>query len=251
MSTIRIKSASLFPLSLLALAIFVYIVGVAFAQPSSPRSQEAISQWTPKLEADLKEVGLKLGSPVFFRITKTTQPEDRQGYLEAFVQSESIKFEFFKKWAICTYSGDLGPKLKEGDGQSPEGFYFVKSTSLNPNSSYHLSFNIGFPNRYDRAHNRTGSFLMVHGDCVSIGCYAMTDEGIEEIYTLMDAAFQNGQPFVRVHIFPFVMTDQNMLSVSDNQHYDFWENLKQGWDHFEKKQYPPNAEVVNKQYVFD
>jgi len=124
------------------------------------------------------------------------------------------------------YSGELGPKFKQGDGQSPEGFYFVKPGQMNPYSSYHLSFDLGYPNTYDRAHGRTGDYLMVHGDCVSIGCYAMTDAGIEEIYTLMGAALKGGQPFVRVHAFPFPMTEENLKRHEGNKNIEFWKNLK-------------------------
>jgi len=160
-------------------------------------------------------------------------------------------YKFYKSWDVCNYSGDLGPKLTEGDGQSPEGFYFVKRSSLNPNSSYHLSFNLGFPNAYDRAHGRTGSFLMVHGDCVSIGCYAMSNEGIEEIYTLLEQALDGGQDFVRVHIFPFEMTDENMTRYAENDNFEFWSNLKEGWDWFEVHGQPPNVTVENKHYSFN
>ncbi len=240
-------------LSLMALAAFFFTVafGATKTVETSTRSQKAISGWTPKLEIALAEKDLALGAPVFLRIVKTTHVNDAQGHLEAFVATEAGEFRLFKRWSICTYSGDLGPKLKEGDGQSPEGFYFVKASAMNPYSSYHLSFNLGFPNAYDRALGRTGSFLMVHGDCVSIGCYAMTDEGIEEIYTLMTAAFKAGQPFIRTHVFPFPMTSENMRAFEDNPNYDFWENLKQGWDAFEETKTPPNVEVNNKRYVFN
>jgi len=120
-------------------------------------------------------------SQLFIRIIKTTPQQDK-GVLEMWKRGKDDKFSLDRTFEICTWSGYLGPKLKEGDGQSPEGFYFIKPSSLNPNSNYHLSFNLGFPNAFDRAHGRTGSFLMVHGDCVSIGCYAMTDGGIEEIW---------------------------------------------------------------------
>jgi murein L,D-transpeptidase YafK len=122
---------------------------------------------------------------------------------------------------------------------------------LNPNSSYHLSLNLGFPNAYDRAHDRTGSFLMVHGDCVSIGCYAMTDAGIEEIYADVEAAFAGGQDFIRVHIFPFEMTEQNLTAQSGNPNHAFWTNLKSGWDWFEGARRPPNVTVVDKTYAFE
>ncbi len=190
-----------------------------------------------------------LTSELFLRIVKTTSDRSK-GYLEAWRRGSDGVFQLDRTFDICTWSGDLGPKLKEGDGQSPEGFYFVKPGAMNPNSSYHLSFNLGFPNAYDRAHNRTGSFLMVHGDCLSIGCYAMTVAGIEEIWALMEKAYDGGQPFVRVHIFPFEMTDEILATQTGNPNHAFWMNLKTGWDWFERERVPPNVTVSNKTYQF-
>jgi len=113
-------------------------------------------------------------------------------------------YEHLKDYIICASSGYLEPKLKEGDRQAPEGFYKVKKQQLNPHSKYHLSFNLGYPNKYDKAHKRTGTFLMVHGNCVSAGCYAMTDEKIEKIYALVEGALEHGQKYIDVHAFPFV-----------------------------------------------
>ena len=188
-------------------------------------------------------------SQLFIRIIKTTPQQDK-GVLEMWKRGEDDKFNLDQSFEICTWSGYLGPKLKEGDGQSPEGFYFIKPSSLNPNSNYHLSFNLGFPNAFDRAHGRTGSFLMVHGDCVSIGCYAMTDGGIEEIYADVEAAFAGGQPFIRVHIFPFEMTDENLEAQRENPNHAFWMNLKTGWDWFETSRVPPNVTASDKTYQF-
>jgi murein L,D-transpeptidase YafK len=147
-------------------------------------------------------------------------------------------------------TSQLGPKQKKGDWQSPEGFYFVRGSQLNPFSQFHLAFNLGYPNRYDRAHGRTGSALMVHGDCVSAGCFAMTDEQIDEIYTLAEAALKNGQPYFKVHIFPFRMTAENMKKHRNSPWLAFWDNLKEGYDLFEKYHYPPETSVRNKRYVF-
>ena len=219
--------------------------------PETRRSQNAEARYTVPLSNALDNKGASLGNSVFLRITKTQSKRDKQGKLEAFVENDKGEFIAFKSWDICTYSGELGPKLKRGDGQSPEGFYFVKPTQMNPYSSYHLSFNLGYPNTYDRVHERTGDFLMVHGACMSIGCYAVTDEGIEEIYTLLAAALKGGQPFVRVHAFPFPMTDANMKAHQGNPNITFWKNLKTGWDWFEEKSRPPNVNVVQKRYVFD
>ena len=190
-----------------------------------------------------------LSSELFIRIIKTTAEHDK-GVLQMWKRGEDARFHLDRSFDMCTWSGALGPKLREGDGQSPEGFYFIRPSSLNPNSSYHLSFNLGFPNAYDRAHDRTGSFLMVHGDCVSIGCYAMTDAGIEEIYADVEAAFAGGQSFIRVHVFPFEMTLENMDAQRGNPNHGFWRNLKTGWDWFERENTPPNVTVVDKAYVF-
>ena len=216
----------------------------------SRRSLGAAVKYEGALSKASRKKGVSLGNPVFLRITKTQSLTDKQGKLEAFIENDNGTFIAFKTWDICTYSGKLGPKLKQGDRQSPEGFYFVKPNQMNPYSSYHLSFNLGYPNAYDRAHDRTGDFLMVHGDCVSIGCYAMTDEGIEEIYTLVGAALKGGQPFVRVHAFPFPMTDENLLAHKDNPNHAFWKNLKTGWDWFETNKQPPNVDVAQKRYIF-
>ncbi|MGL5115998.1 MAG: L,D-transpeptidase family protein, partial [Beijerinckiaceae bacterium] len=143
-----------------------------------------------------------------------------------------------------------GPKLKEGDGQSPEGFYAVTRRALNPNSSYYLSFNLGFPNAFDRAHGRTGSFLMVHGDCLSVGCYAMTDSGIEEIYGLVEAALGSEQKEVPVHVFPFRMTEASQSRHGRSPHAAFWRNLQEGHDWFERHGTPPRAAACGRRYAF-
>lgn len=210
--------------------------------PSSQRAQKAIASVTPPLKKQLKQNNLSFGSPVFIRIFK------QQRELEVWLDAADGEFKRFKTYRICNYSGHLGPKLKQGDRQSPEGFYFVKPQQLNPWSRFHLSFNLGYPNRYDRHHGRTGSALMVHGDCVSIGCYAMTDEGIEEIYTLINAALRGGQPFFRVHIFPFPLEDEKLAQHKRNPWFSFWQNLKEGYDYFEQYKRPPNIEVIGGRY---
>ena len=213
--------------------------------PESSRSKVAIDKYTPLLQTEFTQKGLQLGRPVFIRIFK------QEAKLEIWVQNNS-RFELFNTYPICTFGfGGLGPKQSEGDGMAPEGFYFVTPQQLNPYSSYHLSFNLGYPNAFDRAYGRTGSALMVHGDCVSIGCYAMTDDKIEEIYTIVHSALNNGQSFFRVHIFPFKMSDENLQKHSNNQWYTFWQNLKQGYDYFEEKRYPPNVTVESKNYIFE
>lgn len=212
--------------------------------PAQSRAARAAARVKPNLQAELAEQGLAWGAPIFIRIFK------RPAELEIWAQ-DADQFKLFKTYPICTYSGDLGPKLQQGDHQAPEGFYFIRAHQLNPASSYHLSFNLGYPNAYDRAHSRTGDYLMVHGDCVSIGCYAMTDPAIEEIYTLLSAALEAGQPFVRVHIFPFPLTDKALGRHKDSKWNKFWNNLAEGYRWFEEHKFPPNVEVRNKRYTFN
>ena len=203
--------------------------------------EEAQYRYTP-LQTRLEATGTQMGDAVFIRIFK------KEALLEVWIKKEE-RYVHLKDYAICAYSGHLGPKLKEGDKQAPEGFYRVYPKQLNPHSKFHLAFNLGYPNAYDRAHHRTGSYLMVHGNCVSVGCYAMTDAKIEEIYGLVAAALRNGQPYVPVHIFPFRMEDETMDAYSENRWYDFWMELKEGYDYFEVEEVPPEVEVVDGKYV--
>jgi len=211
--------------------------------PRADRSEAAAKRVRPSLEPALRAKVLRWGAPVFIRIFK----EEKE--LELWVDDGKV-FKHFKTWPICKYSGKLGPKLKEGDQQAPEGFYFVPRSRMNPRSRFHLSFNLGYPNTYDRAHKRTGSALMVHGNCVSIGCYAMTNARIEEIYSLCDAALKGGQRFFRVHSFPFRMTEANMKRHAQSKWIEEWYNLKQGYDWFEKSKRPPNVTVSMRRYLF-
>lgn len=212
--------------------------------PTSPRSQKAIAQVRPGLEKDLQARGLKWGAPIFIRIFKESLE------LEVWL-AKKAGFELFRVYEICSYSGELGPKVKQGDLQSPEGFYFVPPSGLNPSSEFHLSFNIGYPNAYDLHHDRTGSAIMVHGNCVSVGCFAMTDRGIEEIYALADAAVRGGQPFFRVHIFPFRMTDDNLEKHGQSPWIGFWRNLKEGYDFFETRGTVPDVQGQDGKYIFE
>lgn len=213
--------------------------------PTSARSEKAIKSVEGTLKQELSRQGLTYGAPIFVRIFKDP------GMLEMWIENSQGNYVKFKTYDICSFSGELGPKLMEGDMQSPEGFYFVNPGRLNPWSQFHLSFNLGFPNEYDRYHGRTGSALMVHGNCVSVGCYAMTDDSINEIYALGFAALKNKQPFFRVHVFPFKMTELNMEAHTKSQWYEFWLNLKQAYDYFETYKKPPNVEVKQGQYVFN
>jgi murein L,D-transpeptidase YafK len=154
-------------------------------------------------------------------------------------------------YPICKFSGNLGPKLATGDHQAPEGFYDITPEQMNPTSSEYLAFNTGFPNAYDRSLGRTGSELMVHGGCRSVGCYAMTDDGIEEIYGLVDEAFKSGQEKVQLEAFPFRMTAQNLARHASDPNAPFWKMLKTGSDAFHAVGRPPTVAVCDRRYVFN
>lgn len=176
------------------------------------------------------------GRPVFIRVIK----EER--LLELWL-GHNGSWELLKTYPIAGMSGELGPKEQEGDRQAPEGFYRVYPSALNPKSNYYLSFNIGYPNAYDRSLGRTGSHIMVHGSNVSIGCFAMTDPGIEEIYTLVAEALQAGQSYVPVQVYPFRMTEQRIQTELDSPHHEFWQHLLPGWQHTEARHEPwPDAD---------
>jgi murein L,D-transpeptidase YafK len=147
-------------------------------------------------------------------------------------------------------SGKLGPKLAEGDAQAPEGFYQVEAKSMNPNSAFHLSFDIGYPNDYDRAQNRTGNWIMVHGGNASVGCFAMTDPVIEQIYLVVEAALIHGQASVPVHVFPFRMTEERMRAAATAEWLPFWQDLREGYRRFEESHVPPVPQIDAGRYTF-
>lgn len=231
-------------LAMLAFLCLPALFAVAHAEkvPETARSRAAYEAQTSSVKSALAEKGLTLGNPVFLQITK--QPAE----LTAYVQDADGRFQPYRAWPVCAVSGGLGPKMREGDMQAPEGFYTVRPGQMNPASSFHLSFNLGYPNAFDRANGRTGSFLMVHGSCASVGCFAMTDPVIEEIWTLMQAAFEGGQSEVKVHIFPFPMTDANMTSHAASEHAAFWQSLKPAWERFAETGKVPGVTVRSAAY---
>lgn len=170
--------------------------------------------------------------------------------LELWVKPDKAEcYMLAKRYPIAAWSGKLGPKEKEGDRQTPEGFYEVEPSGLNPRSNYHLSFNIGYPNAYDRSLNRTGSFIMVHGRDVSIGCLAMTDSGIEEIYTMVEQALVHGQKNVPVQIYPFVPTPARLSEEKDSPHAAFWADMARAWDWTERTRTPARVKAVHGRLV--
>jgi murein L,D-transpeptidase YafK len=228
------------------LSLFLILVALAVAAYAvyEKHNDDAVAEARRTLRMRLATKDLREGQPVYLRIFK------QEAVLEVWMDGNR-GWRLFQSYPICRFSGHLGPKLTEGDRQAPEGFYQVAARQLNPNSRRHLSFNLGFPNEYDRAHGRTGSFLMVHGGCSSVGCYAMTDPAVEDIYGLVSAALKQGQRDVDVHAFPFRMTDANMLRHGHSRWIDFWRNLKAGYDLFENGRRIPAVKIDDKRYVVE
>jgi murein L,D-transpeptidase YafK len=207
--------------------------------------KKAYSQNFSVIRTDMAMKGLELGSPMMIRAFKTEMQ------MEVWVHSKFTgRYDLFKTYAICQKSGTLGPKQKEGDLQTPEGFYYTTEERLNPNSKYFLSFDMGYPNAFDRAHGRTGSALMIHGGCKSEGCLAMTDKQIGEIYVMLDETFKHGVTSVPIHIFPFRMSAENMALRANSPWTGFWKNLKEGYDYFEMNRVPAYVSVFKERYVF-
>ncbi len=205
----------------------------------------SLAPLSDKMLGEIKSKHMDKGSPILARLFK----EELE--LEIWKQNQDGQFALLKTYPICRWSGDLGPKKKEGDRQAPEGFYTITPGQMNPNSNYYLAFNTGFPNSYDRAHGYTGSELMVHGDCSSRGCYAMTDEQIQEIYALARELFYGGQKEFQFEAFPFRMTALNMAKHRNNPNFVFWKEIKEGYDDFEATHQEPKVAVCEKRYVFD
>ena len=210
--------------------------------PTSGRSQAPLSE---KMAADITAKNMDKDSPILVRLFK------EESELEVWKKTRDGEFALLKTYPICRWSGDLGPKKKEGDRQAPEGFYTITPAHMNPNSNYYLAFNTGFPNSYDKSWGFTGSDLMVHGDCSSRGCYAMTDEQIQEIYALGRESFFGGQRAFQLQAFPFRMTALNMAKHRNNPNFAFWKMIKEGYDHFEASRQEPKVAVCEKRYVFD
>ncbi len=206
--------------------------------PGPQRAAVAVERATPKVTARLRALGASLGDPVFIRAYK----QEKRLYL--YVQPGGTgRFVEFASWPICAASGVLGPKKAEGDKQVPEGVYGVTPEAMNNASSYHLSMNVGYPNAFDQALGRTGSFIMIHGRCESVGCLAMTDPVIEDIWTLVSAAHRAGQDKVDVHIFPFVLSVKALESHTQSEHLAFWTDLMAIQNAFDTNGLPPRVTI--------
>lgn len=207
-----------------------------------PKEQRPVSAKTVE---QMKKLNMRLSSPVLMRIFK------EENKFEVWKMNASGRYALLKSYDICRWSGDLGPKVKEGDRQAPEGFYSITPGLMNPKSDWYLAFNTGFPNAYDRANGRTGSALMVHGSCSSRGCYAMTDPQIQEIYALAREAFRGGQKTFQLQAFPFRLDGKNMAKHWNDPNMPFWKMLKEGYDTFEMTRLEPKVDVCGRKYVFN
>ena len=205
----------------------------------------AMKELSPEMQALLQTKNMPKESPILVRVFK------EESELEVWKQDTTGLYQLVKVYPICRWSGELGPKKVEGDRQAPEGFYSISPGLMNPNSNYYLAINMGFPNAYDKANGYTGGFLMIHGDCSSRGCYAMTDEQIGEIYSLARESFLGGQKQFQIQAYPFRMTPSNVARHRTNPNMAFWKMLKEGNDHFEATHMEPKVDVCERHYVFD
>ena len=219
--------------------LFAMILMPALSMAMTPEPTQPAS--TPVSKELKKQL---LGTPVYLQIFK----EERTLELYGKIGNE---FRLLDTYRICNFSGGLGPKRREGDFKSPEGFYSVRLNQLKPDSRFYRAINVGFPNQYDREHAYTGNYLMIHGDCKSIGCYAMTDAYMDEIFTYVNAALRNGQSEVNISIFPFRMTDSNMQRHRYSAYASFWRELQPGYAYFAKYHQPPTVSVNSGSYVMN
>lgn len=192
----------------------------------------------------MREKNMRTHAPILIRAFK------QESELEVWKQDASGKMALLRTYPMCRWSGQLGPKVREGDRQVPEGFYSISTGQMNPNSNFYLSFNVGYPNAVDRQLGRTGSHIMVHGDCSSMGCFAMTDGQIADIYALTREAFAGGQSSVQLHSFPFRMTPENLAKYRNDPHIGFWKTLKHGHDYFEEARQPVQTAACGGKYAF-
>jgi murein L,D-transpeptidase YafK len=228
-----------------AIAAALALAGCNTDSSTSAVNGRHMQPLSERMLADIESKNMAKESPILVRIFK------EESELEIWKEDKSGRFALLHTYPICRWSGELGPKIKQGDRQAPEGFYTITPGLMNPNSNYYLAINTGFPNAYDRANGRTGAFLMIHGDCSSAGCYAMTDEQVAEIYSLARESFFGGQKSFQIQAYPFKMTPLNMARHRNSPHMAFWKMLKQGYDHFEVTRVEPKVDVCEKRYVFD
>jgi murein L,D-transpeptidase YafK len=236
LATARMLAAA----SLLALSLAACQDGSGINGPSA----RSLAPIAPQTLALMQTKGMQQSDPILIRAYK------KEAEMEVWKRGGDGRYALLKTYPICRWSGQLGPKTREGDRQAPEGFYTITPGLMNPNSSYYLSFDTGFPNAVDRANGRTGKYLMVHGTCSSAGCFAMTDATIAEIYAVAREAFIGGQRSFQFQSYPFRMTAENMAKFRNDPNIGFWQNLKEGSDYFEALREEPKIGQCGTKYVF-
>ena len=209
---------------------------------NGPRAYQPIP---PQTLALMSEKGTTKQSPMLIRTYK------KEAEFEIWKQRSDGRYALLKTYPMCRWSGQLGPKVSEGDRQVPEGFYAITPGQMNPNSAYYLSFNVGYPNAYDRVHGATGGAIMVHGACSSAGCFSMTDQQIAEIYAIARESFGGGQREIQMQSYPFHMTAENFAKHRADPNIAFWKQLKEGADNFEVTKAEPRVGVCGRHYVFN
>ncbi|KQT61504.1 hypothetical protein ASG52_01040 [Methylobacterium sp. Leaf456] len=218
---------------------------LALCAVAAPARADKASQPIPAATLALMAAkGTNAAAPILLRAYK------RDSEIELWKRNAAGRYVPIKTYPICRWSGQLGPKTKNGDRQVPEGFYTVAKSQMNPNSRYYLSFDIGYPNAYDRAHGATGSAIMVHGICSSMGCFAMTDQVAGELFAVAREAFAGGQTAFQFQAFPFRMTAANMARHRTDPNIGFWRQLKEGSDRFEATGEEPVVGVAAGRYAF-
>jgi murein L,D-transpeptidase YafK len=198
---------------------------------------------TPDTETPLTRLavtGVTIGARVMVRIFKA------ESELEVWVERYG-SYVKFASYPVCYWSGKLGPKLREGDRQTPEGFYTITTEQLHNGGRWRRALDIGFPNAFDLVHKRSGSAILIHGGCDSIGCFAMTDAVNAELYDIVSAALRTTK-HIPVHVFPFRMTDTAVAALPEGAWTEFWGDLKQGYDAFERRHLPPRISVCGSRY---
>jgi murein L,D-transpeptidase YafK len=195
------------------------------------------------LQERLRDKGVTLADPILIRIFKA------ESELEIW-KEKGDSYVLFATYPICHWSGSLGPKLRDGDRQAPEGYYTLAKSQTHHVGRWPKSLDIGYPNILDQSQARTGSMILIHGGCSSIGCFAMTNPVSDEIHQLTVAAMDAGERIVPVHIYPFRMTDKAMAAQSSSPWIAYWNNLKEGYDMFERTKRPPIISVCSGRYIF-
>ena len=223
--------------------VILLLLSIPAAAATDRDPRRAQTPQSERLIEHNRSASVSNDSPVLLRIFK----EER--VLELWRQHKDGRFVRVSTIEICKVSGGLGPKRRYGDLQGPEGFYEITASSLNPLSREWLSINTGYPNQFDRANRATGDSVMIHGGCRSVGCYAIEDGPIQELYAAVRDALSAGQRTIQLQIYPFRMGYWNWKLHEQDQHAEFWQQLKAGYDRFEQTNQPLDIRIERNRYI--